>query len=165
MHPVVYSIQKLSFPKKKEPAEAMEQDLRDICLFNQLIQNKDNCTAVPSQMLFLYARVQQPAPFKSGEISRYTTQHILAVIESLRNRTCCQFWIYLSCWPIPPANFCITLAGYQLSVLLQSCSPRIKWPVSRELKFIIHSLDDLNSYIYKSWIGFLSNVCIRQLDI
>jgi hypothetical protein len=131
--------------------------LRNICLFNQLIQNKDNRTAVPIQMLFLYAGVQQPTPFKTGDISRYTTQH-LALIESLRNRTCCQFWIYLSCWPaIPPANFCIALAGRQLSVLLKSFAAH-KWTMSRDfnqLKFIFHSLDVLNSYIYKShWVGF-----------
>ena len=99
------------------------------------------------------------------EISPDIRPNNLAVIESLRNWTCCQFWIYLSCWPIPPANFCIALAGRQLSVLFQSRSPRIKWTVSRDfnqLKFIIHSLDVLNSYIYKSLGWILSQILVSD---
>ncbi len=64
-------------------------------------------------------------PLSKLEKSPDIRPNILAVIESLRNWTCCQFWIYLSCWPIPPANFCIALACYQLSALLKSRSPRI----------------------------------------
>jgi hypothetical protein len=107
-------------------------------------------------MLFIYAGVQQPTPFKTGEIYRYTTQH-LALIESLRNWTCCQFWIYLSCWPIPPANFCSACRLPAFSPLSITFAAH-KWTVSRDFKSVeIYYKMSIILIFTSHWVGFCLN--------